>query len=265
MFNHGGVPKGNRTYVEAENPRKSRDRSLTDPGLGLNAPAPKQHRFVTEDLVDLNASQAALRAGYSPRTAPKQGPRLEGAGRRLQAKWLSRFLSDPVGTQPGTTMPDVLHGIPVEKKTRTVLALTAFLATLREPFPNLASTATRPVAPRFYEKGSRDRGRTLFHQAGCVACHQPDATYKARPQPTSELEKLLAQLDPDELKALGLETVARPFPSVPHGRLAAKYTARSLAHFLVQPETARPAGRMPSLKLVPEEAADLVDYLRSLK
>ena len=37
---------------------------------------PKQHRFVTEYLVDLNASQAALRAGYSPRTAPQQGSRL---------------------------------------------------------------------------------------------------------------------------------------------------------------------------------------------
>lgn len=34
---------------------------------------PKQQRFVEEYLVDLNASQAALRAGYSPRTAPKIG------------------------------------------------------------------------------------------------------------------------------------------------------------------------------------------------
>ena len=37
---------------------------------------PKQHRFVAEYLVDLNATQAALRAGYSPRTAPQQGSRL---------------------------------------------------------------------------------------------------------------------------------------------------------------------------------------------
>ena len=36
----------------------------------------KQHRFVAEYLVDLNASQAALRAGYSARTAPQQGSRL---------------------------------------------------------------------------------------------------------------------------------------------------------------------------------------------
>ncbi len=37
---------------------------------------PKQRRFVAEYLVDLNATQAALRAGYSARTAPQQGSRL---------------------------------------------------------------------------------------------------------------------------------------------------------------------------------------------
>ena len=36
----------------------------------------KQQRFVAKYLVDLNASQAALRAGYSARTAPQQGSRL---------------------------------------------------------------------------------------------------------------------------------------------------------------------------------------------
>ena len=36
----------------------------------------KQHRFVVEYLVDLNATQAALRAGYSARTAAQQGSRL---------------------------------------------------------------------------------------------------------------------------------------------------------------------------------------------
>jgi len=37
---------------------------------------PKQARFVEEYLVDLNATQAASRAGYSPRTANEQGARL---------------------------------------------------------------------------------------------------------------------------------------------------------------------------------------------
>jgi phage terminase small subunit len=37
---------------------------------------PKQRRFVDEYLVDLNAKQAAIRAGYSPKTAESQGSRL---------------------------------------------------------------------------------------------------------------------------------------------------------------------------------------------
>lgn len=36
----------------------------------------KQQRFVEEYLVDLNATQAAIRAGYSKRTANEQGSRL---------------------------------------------------------------------------------------------------------------------------------------------------------------------------------------------
>jgi len=36
----------------------------------------KQDLFVDEYLVDLNATQAAIRAGYSPRTATMQGSRL---------------------------------------------------------------------------------------------------------------------------------------------------------------------------------------------
>lgn len=42
------------------------------------APAltPKQERFVAEYLVDLNATQAAIRAGYSPKTAQEQSSRL---------------------------------------------------------------------------------------------------------------------------------------------------------------------------------------------
>jgi len=38
----------------------------------------KQKRFVEEYLIDLNATQAAIRAGYSPKTADRIGPELLG-------------------------------------------------------------------------------------------------------------------------------------------------------------------------------------------
>lgn len=37
---------------------------------------PKQEAFAREYLIDLNATQAAIRAGYSPKTANEQGARL---------------------------------------------------------------------------------------------------------------------------------------------------------------------------------------------
>jgi phage terminase small subunit len=39
---------------------------------------PRQKRFVAEYLIDLNATQAAIRSGYSAKTADVQGPRLLG-------------------------------------------------------------------------------------------------------------------------------------------------------------------------------------------
>ena len=46
--------------------KQSEGRSLT----------PKQQAFVEQYLIDLNATQAAIRAGYSPKTAEQQGSRL---------------------------------------------------------------------------------------------------------------------------------------------------------------------------------------------
>jgi len=76
----------------------------------MPALTPKQAAFVREYLLDLNATQAAIRAGYSAKTAEQQGPRLLGnvgvsaaimqaqAGRaeRLQvdADWVLRRLAD---------------------------------------------------------------------------------------------------------------------------------------------------------------------------
>jgi phage terminase small subunit len=41
---------------------------------------PKQQRFVEEYLIDLNATQAAIRAGYSAKTSAWIGPRLVSKG-----------------------------------------------------------------------------------------------------------------------------------------------------------------------------------------
>ena len=44
--------------------------------MGDKPLTPKQQRFVAEYLIDLNATQAAIRAGYSKHTANEQGSQL---------------------------------------------------------------------------------------------------------------------------------------------------------------------------------------------
>jgi len=54
---------------------------------------PKQERFVAEYLIDLNATQAAIRTGYSAKTAASQGARLlkqSGVARAVQTAQQAR-------------------------------------------------------------------------------------------------------------------------------------------------------------------------------
>ncbi|QGQ23585.1 cytochrome c [Gimesia benthica] len=192
---------------------------------------------------------------------PKGGPRLDGVGNRLQRKWVTEFLSAPHVTKAGTTMPDVLHGLPANEKASTIQALTAFLMSQQKPFPTIKATGANPVPYEFWNKGNVARGRELYHKIGCVACHETDEDYEPGETKFSPNDKLLAQLDPEDIKELGLAAAVRPVNSVPHPDLTAKYTPQALTFFLLNPEQTRPAGRMPQLKLAAVEAADIAAYL----
>lgn len=69
---------------------------------------PKQQMFVREYLVDLNATQAAIRAGYSAKTAEWIGPQLLGKN-HVAAK--IQELQDIRAGQLELTAKDVLKSI----------------------------------------------------------------------------------------------------------------------------------------------------------
>lgn len=148
----------------------------------------------------------------------KQSPVLTEVGGRVHPEWYLAFLSDPQRVKPGTTMPAMFDGS--ENSKRRVESLAHFLASTGE----LAERAASPAAV--------NRGRKLFRELGCAACH-----------------------DLPEADAPRLET------SVPLGNLLAKYTVVSLTRFLSDPLHVRPSGRMPALNLSGQEAADVAAYL----
>jgi cytochrome c2 len=206
-------------------------------------------------------SCTACHAADEQTLAPKSGPRLDGVADRIDELWLRRYLASPQSVKPGTTMPDVLAAVPAAEREATIDALLAFLGTQHEPWPVLKAGGANPVVHRFWERGDPENGRRLYHTVGCVACHAADADYETSEVKPSPLDELLAQLDPEEIAEMGLAAAVRPVNPVPHPDLPAKYSRQSLTYFLLQPETVRTAGRMPSLKLEPFEAADIAAWL----
>ena len=172
-------------------------------------------------LAELNCTgchqaEAALAAHFVKR----QPPVLEGIANRMLPEYALKFIADPHTTKPGTLMPDVLAGMPADERAMAVRALVSFL---------FASGRPRE------QSGNRQNaknGEQLFHQIGCVACHEPRN---------------------------GKQVASGT--SAPLGDLRAKYTIASLIEFLKNPHQARPSRRMPGFNLNNEEARDLACYL----
>lgn len=195
---------------------------------------------------------------------PKAGPDLQAVSNRVQHEWLKKYLQQPARMKPGTTMPDVLAGLPEGERASAIEALVAFLARQTKPFPEIKASGASAVPQQFWTLGDVDAGRKLYHRIGCVACHEPDPDYETVEVKPSPLDEMLQQLEPEEIQELGLAAKARPVPSVPLPDLKAKYSTQSLTYFLLDPHAVRPAGRMPRFELNVVQAADLTAWLMQM-
>ena len=222
----------------------------TADGVRLPSPGviPEPEALVSE-LGCLNCHGGA--APWESRLAPRLAPRLEEVGAHRSPDFLRRFLADPHGVRPGTSMPDVLSGLPESERGETLEDLVHFLA-----------ARGGPLEPKIFEAstGMLEEGRQLLHEVGCVACHTPEESLDALADwydfatPTTPPEESIAAdlyVEPGTLE-----------PShVPFGDSASKTDLPSLQAFLLDPLAFRPSGRMPSLELSENEARDIAVYL----
>ncbi len=152
---------------------------------------------------------------------PKQAPILTEIGRRVRPEWFTKFLTDPQAAKPGTTMPHVFAGWSEAERDPAVAAIAQFLASTGSPIHQGS------------DRGAAQRGKELFHQVGCTACHAPRDDSATVPHATTILL----------------------------GKIEKKYTIGSLTEFLKNPHIPRPSGRMPSLPLNDQQFVDIANYL----
>lgn len=218
-------------------------------------PLPRAERLAGE--FGCTACHAADAATLD-RLATAAAPRLDRAAARLNPSYLRRFLADPFGTEPHNRMPDLLAKLDGSDREHALERLVHFLATLGDPpEPGAAGVLV----------SSLERGRRLFHERGCVACHLPQETPWQLDEPLAQrLADGLGLLAEDEEDDEGPPylppgTLAHPALALDPGWLGAKTRLPALAAFLEDPLAVRPAGRMPDLHLDEQEARDLAAYL----
>lgn len=158
--------------------------------------------------------------GFGANPMPETGeiaPILAGLGDRVTEAWLRDWLADPKAMKPGTNMPNLIDAKTPEGLQKAA-DLAAFLAAsklggekLSAPDPSLAKA-----------------GGVVFHELGCVACHDQAAGDASR---------------------------------VHLNNVASKYLPGQLVAFLKKPEAFHPFTGMPNFKLSDDEAASLAAYL----
>jgi mono/diheme cytochrome c family protein len=210
---------------------------------GLSAKLEARGELLLGELACASCHRASKEV--EERLFSRRPPFLGEVGSRATPAYLRAFLENPSGVKPGTLMPDLLHGLDTESKSRTVEELTHFLSSLKEKKP-LGAVEADPF--------EIELGRTLYHQVGCVACHapkEPPRAARAVPGADPALERLLS----------GEKPASEEKPSVPLGPLHRKTTVEALERFLLDPLKVRPSGRMPSLALKEPEARAIAMYL----
>lgn len=232
------------------------------------------------------------------------GPDLSHVAAKLKPDFVEPWVYFPQKFRPTTRMPHFfaqennraesgtpMDPAPVTRTETEVAAMTKYLFAISKPW--------EPLKPPAGVKGDAARGRELFSQVGCLACHSNLAEYgegwitrdmMARESLDEEKAKFRYKGMTHEERALyalehfnsetdtflrpevatfengGKEpppTVSRFAPEL--SAIGSKVTKEWLYSWLVNPHHFAPETKMPSLRLSPEEASDIAEYLSTLK
>jgi mono/diheme cytochrome c family protein len=147
-------------------------------------------------------------------------------------------------------MPDVLASKSEVEREEIAEALAHYLVSQSENMFELRD----PPRP-----ADRERGKVLFHSIGCVACHGPQGTLTDQLSMEDHDDEEDEYDDYDDPLAKARRKIKPIAISLEH--VAAKYSRQSLSEFLFRPLHVRASGRMPDMKLTPDESQAIASYL----
>ena len=158
----------------------------------------------------------------------KTPPDLSQVGARVTPHYLTRFITAPHSTKPGTTMPNIFHSSAPAARDGAVDFLTHYLVSLGGPIaPAQIGGSEQAIA----------RGEELFNSIGCVACHGPQSDVEG---PFKPLGDLAQKTTVDALAAF----LMNPHEIRPSGRMPALWLkddeAQAISVYLLRAQLDNP-------------------------
>lgn len=196
------------------------------------------------------------------------GPNLKHLAYKASKDWVLRWIKNPHAFRPDTRMPKFygLHNNSARndwpKSHAEIQAITHYLF----------KTSTKPE--RFEmrsEKGDPARGKTLFAQKGCLACHahRPYETAEVKGEPNEKYKiDPKSTYDPSNFPE-SVREYARADQGPNLSNVAAKFRSKEqgsqwVTNWVHAPENYHPESLMPNLQLSWQDAADIASWLLSI-
>ena len=175
----------------------------------------------------------------------KVGPALYSIASKVDETWIKKWLWEPKSFRPTASMPQYwkTHNNSDEKSmARAAVEIDAIAHYLVKK-----STPYEPIKKASTVKGNIEHGKQLVGEVGCLGCHAV-GDFPRKNLPAEEIGS-----KDDRIPMWGPEL----------NQMGSKVSEEWLYSWLINPKHYYPNTVMPSLKLNPQEAADIASYLHS--
>jgi cytochrome c2 len=177
----------------------------------------------------------------------KTGPGLRKISGKTDKLWTRKWLEDPVAFRPNTYMPKFWgldNNTDPDRDAVEINAVTEFLFTVSDASPY----------PTVSVPGDPARGQELVGQLGCLACHVVDERVtELKPPPA--VAKTMSAWEYRRARSQGPQLFGT----------GSKTTKEWIFAWVKNPKQYHPHTKMPDLRLSDQEAADVAEYLVSLR
>ncbi len=200
------------------------------------------------------------------------GPNLAHVGEKVSKEWLVKWIKNPHAFRPDSRMPR-FYGVTNNSKEKDWPKNHAEIHAIAH---YLINKTTKPASfSEVTAKGDPARGKELFLQKGCLACHA-HRPYAADEVQTADRNDINPKYKPDAAATYDpsvFPEAVRKYAKADFGpnlaNIAAKFQSHDqgyqwLANWIKSPEAYHPKTLMPNLQLSAEDAADIAAWIISV-